>query len=171
MPRDGELKIPDETFRNRNGEPESSTVANSLRTNAGIRGTARRAHAIRRGVRPLGLYFFSAVLAFGALDPAGTGRSARSGTAISPTAAAPASTAAPSPRAAADLFRSTVRPVLLAHCAPCHEPGGKMYDRLPFENPQVVADHRAGVLRRLKGEDRAAVEKWLATLPPPVATP
>lgn len=46
-----------------------------------------------------------------------------------------------------------------------------MYDRLPFENPQVVAGHRAGVLRRLKGEDRATVEKWLATLPPPAATP
>jgi hypothetical protein len=46
-----------------------------------------------------------------------------------------------------------------------------MYERLPFENPRVVADHRAGVLRRLKGEDREAVEKWLATLPPPAATP
>jgi hypothetical protein len=40
-----------------------------------------------------------------------------------------------------------------------------MYERLPFENSKVVADHQAGVLRRLKGEDRAAVEAWLKTLP------
>ncbi len=171
MPGDGELKIPDETFRNRNGEPESPTVAKSLRTNAGIRGTARRVDASPRDVRPVGLYFCSAILAFGAFRPAGIGRPGTSGTATSATAPAPASTVTPAARAGADLFRSTVRPVLLAHCAPCHEPGGTMYDRLPFENPLVVAGHRAGVLRRLKGEDRAAVEKWLATLPPPAATP
>ena len=46
-----------------------------------------------------------------------------------------------------------------------------MYERLPFENPQVVADHRGGVLRRLQGENREAVEKWLATLPPPTPAP
>jgi hypothetical protein len=84
----------------------------------------------------------------------------------------PVSTPTASPRASeSDRFRSTVRPVLLAHCAPCHEPGGKMCERLPFENPQVVADRQAGVLRRLKGEDREAVEKWLATLPPPTPAP
>jgi hypothetical protein len=41
-----------------------------------------------------------------------------------------------------------------------------MYARLPFDDPQVVSSHSAGVLRRLKGEDRAAMEKWLAGLAP-----
>jgi hypothetical protein len=41
-----------------------------------------------------------------------------------------------------------------------------MYARLPFDDPQVISSHSAGVLRRLKGEDRAAVEKWLAGLAP-----
>jgi hypothetical protein len=66
---------------------------------------------------------------------------------------------------AADGFTTSVRPVLVAHCTPCHEPGGKMYDRLPFDRAETIASHREGVLRRLKGDDRAAVEKWLETLP------
>jgi hypothetical protein len=39
-----------------------------------------------------------------------------------------------------------------------------MYARLPFNDRQVVSSHSAGILRRLKGEDRAAVEKWVAGL-------
>ena len=69
-----------------------------------------------------------------------------------------------------DGFAKTVRPVLLAHCAPCHESGGKMYDRLPFDRAETIATHRDGVLRRLKGDDRAAVEQWLAGLPSAAAS-
>jgi cytochrome c553 len=78
-------------------------------------------------------------------------------------AASPASDAPAAP--ASDAFASTVRPVLIARCAPCHEPGGKMYDSLPFDKGQTITSHSEGVLKRLKGDDRAAVEKWLATLP------
>ena len=80
------------------------------------------------------------------------------------------SVTAPLPTAAAptpDLFASSVRPVLSIHCAPCHEPGGKMYGRLPFDDPKVVSSHSSGILRRLKGDDRRAVERWLASLGPP----
>src|SRR5262245_18323089 len=63
-----------------------------------------------------------------------------------PTAAPPAP--APSPTQAPDLFATTVRPVVLAHCAPCHEPGGRMYARLPFDDPKVLSSHSEGVLRR-----------------------
>jgi hypothetical protein len=66
-----------------------------------------------------------------------------------------------------DPFVATVRPVLVARCAPCHEPGGKMYEKLPFDRPETLSLHREGALRRLKGEDRAAFEAWLATLPAP----
>jgi len=78
-------------------------------------------------------------------------------------ATAPAAT----PTAAPDPFVTSVRPVLVAHCAPCHEPGGQLYARLPFDDPSVVAGHEAGILRRLKGDDRATVEKWVAILPKP----
>ena len=71
----------------------------------------------------------------------------------------------------ADGFAASVRPVLQAHCAPCHEPGGKMYDRLPFDKGETIASHREGVLKRLKGDDRAAVEQWLAGLDDVAAKP
>ena len=76
-----------------------------------------------------------------------------------PVAAAPSATAKP------DLFLTSVRPVLSARCTPCHEPGGKMYERLPFDRAEVVAEHRDGVLRRIKQTDeREAILKWLASV-------
>lgn len=82
---------------------------------------------------------------------------------VAPTRAALAAT--PAPVASSDGFASSVRPVLIAHCAPCHEPGGKMYERLPFDRAETIASHRDGVLRRLKGDDREAVAKWLESQP------
>jgi hypothetical protein len=74
----------------------------------------------------------------------------------------PEARVAPTPSPVPDSFATTVRPILRERCAPCHEPGGKMYERLPFDNPQTIATHPEGVLKRLKGEDREVVEKWLA---------
>jgi hypothetical protein len=75
-------------------------------------------------------------------------------------------TPAPAPPPA-DLFAAAVRPVLASRCTPCHEPGGRMYGRMPFDSPEVVASHRAGILRRIKEPaERKALEDWLATLPP-----
>ena len=55
-----------------------------------------------------------------------------------------------------------MRPILASRCAPCHNPGGRMYERLPFDDAEVVASHREGVARRLKDPDeRAAFERWL----------
>ncbi|HEX9304037.1 MAG TPA: hypothetical protein VGA31_06260 [Thermoanaerobaculia bacterium] len=70
------------------------------------------------------------------------------------------------PPASADPFRTIVRPILSARCGACHDPGGKMYARLPFDDPKVVASHPEGVLRRLKGDDLAALQRWLAGLAP-----
>ena len=72
------------------------------------------------------------------------------------------------PPASADPFRAIVRPILSARCGACHDPGGKMYARLPFDDPQVVASHPEGVLRRLKGDDREALQRWFAGLAPAV---
>ncbi|HEX9687819.1 MAG TPA: hypothetical protein VGB47_01955 [Thermoanaerobaculia bacterium] len=74
--------------------------------------------------------------------------------------------AAAGAEASSDPFRETIQPILSARCGACHDPGGKMYARLPFDNPQVVSSHSEGVLKRLKGDDRAALERWLAGLAP-----
>jgi hypothetical protein len=68
--------------------------------------------------------------------------------------------AAPPPH---DLFAADVRPILVRRCAPCHEKGGKMYGRLPFDRPETLSSHAGGVRKRLKGEDLAAFEAWLAS--------
>jgi hypothetical protein len=73
--------------------------------------------------------------------------------------------ATPAPTPAPDAFVTAVRPVLLARCAPCHEPGGKLYAALPFDNREVVASHAPGILKRLQGANRETLEKWLTSLP------
>ena len=80
-----------------------------------------------------------------------------------PAAAAEATATAPriSEEAAAS-FRASLRPILSVRCAPCHEPGGKMYARLPFDDPATVASHAARMATRLSGEDRRTLETWAA---------
>lgn len=103
-------------------------------------------------------------------DCAGTApsgaRAAVSPTAAAPPTALPSPSPPPAPTAVPDLFAGSVRPILKTHCAPCHEPGGRLYDRLPFDDARVVSSHSPGILRRLKGEDRAAFEQWLASFKP-----
>ncbi len=82
-----------------------------------------------------------------------------------PIAVSPAPVEPPAPAPPAGLFAASVRPILEAHCSPCHFPGGRMYERLPFDKPETLASNRQGVLRRLKGDDHAAFEAWLKTLP------
>lgn len=37
-----------------------------------------------------------------------------------------------------------------------------MYDRLPFDDPETVASHAEGILRRLKEPgDKRSIEDWL----------
>jgi hypothetical protein len=85
--------------------------------------------------------------------------------AAAPSPSPPERAAAP-PGEGADPFTASVRPVLAKSCAPCHEPAGKMYDKLPFDDAGVVASHAEGILKRLKGSEKEAVERWLAGLPP-----
>ena len=66
----------------------------------------------------------------------------------------------------ADPFQTTIRPILSKHCGACHDPGGKMYARLPFDDPHVVASHQEKVLRRLNGADHEAMQRWIAGLAP-----
>jgi hypothetical protein len=65
-----------------------------------------------------------------------------------------------------DLFATVIRPAVRSHCSPCHEPGGRMYSRLPFDDPKVLISHSEGVLRRLQGENKEAFQRWLATVNP-----
>jgi hypothetical protein len=76
----------------------------------------------------------------------------------------------PAPSAASDsraVFDSTVKPILVSSCMPCHFPGGKMYASMPFDDPGVVSSHSEGILRRIKApEKRDPLESWLRSAVP-----
>ncbi len=77
----------------------------------------------------------------------------------------PSSKEAAAPPSKDAVFKSEIRPILVAHCAPCHEPGGKLYAKLPFDDPAVLSSHVPGVKKRLKGDDLKAFERWIAMAP------
>jgi len=71
--------------------------------------------------------------------------------------------ATPSPSLEAVSFEASVKPLLARTCTPCHVPGGRMYERMPFDRPEVVFAHKEGVLRRMKNpDDRQLLERWFA---------
>ncbi len=58
--------------------------------------------------------------------------------------------AAPDPAEAAVSFETEIAPVLARRCQPCHFPGGKMYTRLPFDNPATIRQLGEKLFTRLK---------------------
>jgi mono/diheme cytochrome c family protein len=80
-------------------------------------------------------------------------------------AASPVPEAVPA-AATPDTFRAEIAPLLATRCAPCHNPGGKMYDRLPFDDPATVAGHPEGILKRIKDPaEHSLIERWIAAQP------
>jgi hypothetical protein len=117
---------------------------------------------VPRETRPIALCLLLGALAVSGTCPAGQ---TRGGANSQGAVRQPEPAVTPTPEAARDLFATTVRPMLAETCSPCHVPGGTMYERLPFDRPEVVSSHVEGVRRRLKGENRQTLERWLATLP------
>ena len=68
-----------------------------------------------------------------------------------------AASAAPAQAAQARLFETGVLPLLEEKCSPCHFPGGKMHDRLPFERPETIRTLGTLLFTRLKSEDDQAI--------------
>jgi hypothetical protein len=56
-------------------------------------------------------------------------------------------------------YNVEVLPILQAKCTPCHFTGGKMYDKMPFDNSLTILSHEAGVLKRIKDQSEAALIK------------
>jgi hypothetical protein len=82
---------------------------------------------------------------------------------VSATLPASPFSAPPPVAAASDRFQAEVKPLLMRRCTPCHAPGGRMYARMPFDDPATIVAHQEGILRRLKDADEhALVERWLA---------
>jgi hypothetical protein len=55
-----------------------------------------------------------------------------------------------------------VKEMLSRTCAPCHNPGGKMYSQLPFDDPEIVRSHGSAISQRIdSAEDKLILEQWL----------
>ena len=60
-------------------------------------------------------------------------------------------------------FKETVQPILEKRCQPCHFPGGKMYERLPFDRPETITKLGTKLFTRIRDEkEREAIRKFLA---------
>ena len=59
-------------------------------------------------------------------------------------------------------FKTQIQPTL-ARCQPCHFPGGKMYERLPFDRPQTVVKLGTKLFTRIRDEkQRDLIRQFLA---------
>lgn len=66
------------------------------------------------------------------------------------------------PHAATSEFASRVRPLLRERCSPCHFPGGRVHDELPFDREETVRSLGKALFTRLKDpEARAILEAFL----------
>jgi hypothetical protein len=47
-------------------------------------------------------------------------------------------------------FQAQIRPILEKRCQPCHFPGGKMYERMPFDQPKTIRRLGEKMFTRIK---------------------
>lgn len=50
-------------------------------------------------------------------------------------------------------FQTQVQSIFRKNCSPCHFPGGKLYEKLPFDKGITIIDHETGILKRIKNTD------------------
>ncbi len=49
-------------------------------------------------------------------------------------------------------FKSDIEPIFKARCQPCHLPGGKVYEKLPFDKPETIRQLGTRLFTRIKDE-------------------
>lgn len=63
-------------------------------------------------------------------------------------------------------FETQLKPIFKSKCMPCHFSGGKVYDRLPFDQPETIRKLGTRLFTRIKEEnDRRLIEDFLAQAP------
>ena len=59
-------------------------------------------------------------------------------------------------------FESDLLPIFEAECRPCHFPGGKMHDRLPFDRAETIIENSDKILGRIDDEsDRGIILEFV----------
>jgi len=89
------------------------------------------------------------------------GRSPRNALSVTPSmlATSPLS----STNAAKPDFDKEIKPIFQSRCMPCHFPGGKVYDKLPFDKPETISKLGAKLFTRIKDEqEQRLIREFLA---------
>ena|ERR1700720_3228021 len=50
-------------------------------------------------------------------------------------------------------FETRIRPIFQTRCQPCHFPGGKVYEKMPFDKPETIARLGEKLFTRIKDKD------------------
>ena len=60
-------------------------------------------------------------------------------------------------------FVQNIEPILIKNCSPCHFPGGKVFAKMPFDQPMtIVGLKKERVLMRIKDEaQKELVRKYI----------
>ncbi|HMC21609.1 MAG TPA: hypothetical protein VKL19_07165 [Thermoanaerobaculia bacterium] len=68
------------------------------------------------------------------------------------------------PQAARVDFQKEIRPILEQRCQPCHFPGGRMYERLPFDRPETITRLGTKLFTRIREEkQRELIRRFLVS--------
>jgi hypothetical protein len=61
-------------------------------------------------------------------------------------------------------FETQIKPIFQSRCLPCHFPGGKVYDKMPFDKPETITRLGEKLFTRLKDEkEQRLVREFLAS--------
>jgi hypothetical protein len=60
-------------------------------------------------------------------------------------------------------FETQIKPIFQTRCQPCHFPGGKVYDRMPFDKPETINRLGEKLFTRIKDKDeQRLIREFLA---------
>jgi hypothetical protein len=72
------------------------------------------------------------------------------------TSAAPAGATKPD-------FDKEIKPIFQSRCMPCHFPGGKVYDKMPFDKPETINRLGEKLFTRIKDkEEQRLIREFLS---------
>jgi hypothetical protein len=59
-------------------------------------------------------------------------------------------------------FDADIKPIFQARCQPCHFPGGKVYEKLPFDKAETITRLGTKLFTRIKDEkERQKIREFL----------
>ncbi len=60
-------------------------------------------------------------------------------------------------------FETEIKPIFQTRCQPCHFPGGKVYDKMPFDKPETITRLGKKLFTRIKDEkEQRLISEFLA---------